>query len=146
MFLKARKIWVILTSRKQSHPKMPWFFINFRIPWFFHAWNFFQPSSMFSRACGNSVKWASSWQNQQDDLCAQRWLGSAWASAQSDPSLQCAHWVAEDPMFLYADSADRQGGCPGWSESLLGAKVIWLDLSWGGSNDSIWPKYCWLGG
>ena len=50
---RVRKIWVILTSRKQSHPKIPWFFINFHIPWFFHAWNFFQPFSMFSRACGN---------------------------------------------------------------------------------------------
>ena len=27
----------------------------------------------------------------------------------------------------------RLGGCPGWSESSLGAKVILLVLSWGGS-------------
>ena len=33
----------------------------------------------------NSSKWAVSWQNQQNDLCAQQW--SAWASAQSDQSL-----------------------------------------------------------
>ena len=33
----------------------PWFFINFQILWFFHAWIFFQPFSMFSRACGNHV-------------------------------------------------------------------------------------------
>ena len=45
MFLKTvervRKIWVLLTPRKQSHPKIPWFFFNFQISWFFHAWNFF---------------------------------------------------------------------------------------------------------
>ena len=34
--------------------------------------------------------WAASWQNQQNDLCAQRRLRSAWASAQSDQSLRCA--------------------------------------------------------
>ena len=29
------------------------------------------------------------WQNQQNDLCAQQRLRSAWASAESDPSLGC---------------------------------------------------------
>ena len=33
--------------------------------------------------------WATSWQNQQTDLCTQRRLRSAWASAQSDQSLRC---------------------------------------------------------
>ena len=33
--------------------------------------------------------WANSWQNQQNDFCAQRRLRSAWASAQSDQSLRC---------------------------------------------------------
>ena len=32
-------------------------------------------------------KWATSWQNQQNDLCAQQGLRSAWASTQSDQSL-----------------------------------------------------------
>ena len=32
-----------------------------------------------------------SWQNQQNDLCTQRRLRSAWASAQSDQSLRCLH-------------------------------------------------------
>ena len=31
---------------------------------------------------------------------------SAWASAQSDQSLLCAHWIAKDPSFLHADSED----------------------------------------
>ena len=30
--------------------------------------------------------WATAWQNQQNDLCTQRRLRSAWASAQSDQS------------------------------------------------------------
>ena len=35
----------------------------------------------------------------------------------------------------------RLGGCPGWSESSLGAQIILLVLSWGGSNEiSILPK------
>ena len=33
--------------------------------------------------------WAASWQNQQNGMCAQRRLRSAWASAQSDQSLCC---------------------------------------------------------
>ena len=36
-------------------------------------------------------KWACAWQNQQIDLCAQRKLRSAWASAQSDQSLRYPH-------------------------------------------------------
>ena len=73
--------------------------------------------------------WATSWQNQQNDLCAQWNLRSAWASAQSDQSLRCPHaetlsyplctqrrlwsesslcaeWVAKDPSFLHAHSED----------------------------------------
>ena len=34
--------------------------------------------------------WAATWQNQHNDICAQRRLRSAWASAQSDQSLHCA--------------------------------------------------------
>ena len=43
-------------------------------------------------------KWAALWQNQNNGMCAQRRLRSAWASAQSD-----------------------QSGCPGWSETSLSA-------------------------
>ena len=35
--------------------------------------------------------WAASWQNQQNGMCAQRGLRSAWVSAQSDQSLHCPH-------------------------------------------------------
>ena len=34
--------------------------------------------------------WAATWQNQQNGMCAQRRLRSAWLSAQSDKSLRCA--------------------------------------------------------
>ena len=61
---------------------------------------------------------------------AQWRLRSARASAQSDQSSVCAQWVAKDPRFLHADSEDsdqiliRLGGCPGWSESLLGTQSL----------------------
>ena len=35
--------------------------------------------------------WAATWQNQQNYLCAQRRLRSAWASAQFDQSLRCPY-------------------------------------------------------
>ena len=54
------------------------------------------------------TKWAASWQNQQNGMCAQRRLRSAWASAQSD---QSSLW-----------RLIRLGGCPGWSESSLGTQ------------------------
>ena len=40
---------------------------------------------------------------------------------------KCAQWVAKDPGFLHADSKD-------WSESMLGAQIFLLVLSWGGSD------------
>ena len=66
--------------------------------------------------------------------CALRRLRSAWASAQSDQSLRCPHaW--RNIGRLRSDRPDavntliRQAGCPGWSESSLGAHVILLVLS-----------------
>ena len=70
---------------------------------------------------------------QQNDLCNQRRLRSAWVSVQYDQeSSLCAWWEAKDPMFLYADCEDLSG-CPGWSESLMGAHAILLVLSYCGS-------------
>ena len=65
---------------------------------------------------------AASWQNLQNDLCTQRRLRSAWAFAQSDQSSQCAQWVAEDPMFLHADSedSDQTGQMPRLIGALAG--------------------------
>ena len=58
-------------------------------------------------------------------LCAQRRLRSAWASAQSDQSLRCPHEESLDPYLpikCTAKTLIRLGGCPGWSESSLGAQ------------------------
>ena len=69
-------------------------------------------------------------------LCAQQRLGSAWASTQSDQSLCCVlNGSLRTRAFFMRTSKTliRLGGCPGWSESLLGAHAILLVLSWGGS-------------
>ena len=57
-------------------------------------------------------------------LCAQRRLRSAWASAQSDQSLRCMlnGKLRTQAFFMRtAKTLIRLGGCPGWSESSLGA-------------------------
>ena len=41
--------------------------------------------------------WATSCQNQQNGMCAQQRLRSAWASAQSDQSPRCLHEGSLDP-------------------------------------------------
>ena len=68
-------------------------------------------------------------------VCAQRRLRSAWASAQSDQSLRCPH---EESLGLSYPLSTQQrltrlGGCPGWSETLLGSQSLWLVLSCCGS-------------
>ena len=68
----------------------------------------FVPNGLSAPARGYIYNWAASWQNQQNGMCAQRKLWSAWTSAQSDQSLRChgGQWVAKDPSFLHADSED----------------------------------------
>ena len=71
--------------------------------------------------------WASARQNQENDMCAQRRLISALASAQSDQSLCCPHEKSLGPKLpveCTAKTLIRLGGCPGWSESSLGAHAI----------------------
>ena len=67
--------------------------------------------------------------NKQNGMCVQRRLRSAWASAQSDQSFRCPHEEKLDP-YLPIERASKTmitlGGCPGWSESSLGAKIILL--------------------
>ena len=63
------------------------------------------------------LNWTAAWQNQQNDLCAQRRLRSALASAQSDQSSQSAwrnlgslatYWVhCEDSVDAQADLSLR---------------------------------------
>ena len=75
--------------------------------------------------------------------CAPNEDWTAWASAQSDQSSLCAHWVAKDPRFLHADSQTliRLGRSirPVWSESSLGAQIILLVLSCYGSYEPAYP-------
>ena len=52
-------------------------------------------------------KWAATWQNQQSDCAA------------SEDSDQTTYWV-------YSETLIRLGGCPGWSESSLGAQSLCL--------------------
>ena len=75
-------------------------------------------------------------------LCAHWRLRSAWASAQSDQSLdlslRCAlsGKLRSQAFFMRTvKTLIRLGGCPGWSESSLGAHAILFVLSWGGSYD-----------
>ena len=87
--------------------------------------------------CGDQ-KWAVSWQNQQNGMCVKQRLRSAWASIQSDQSLRCPHEESLGPYLPIEHTAKTLislGGCPGWSESSLGAQTIWLVLSWDGSRE-----------
>ena len=79
-------------------------------------------------------------------LCAQRRLRSAWAFAQSDQSLRCAHWVAKDPSFLHADSedSDQTGRMPRliWVSAGLTLTLLVLSRAAHINRDSIprWNK------
>ena len=74
-----------------------------------------------------NCKWACAWQNQQNDLCAQRKPRSVGSSAQSDQSLGCPH--EESLGLLVTDKApsedsDQTGWMQGWFESSLGAQTL----------------------
>ena len=67
-------------------------------------------------------------------LCTQRRLGSAWASAQSDQSLRCTHWVLSCPLSaqrrLWSDWADAQADLSlRWAHThFVGVVMSWLIL------------------
>ena len=81
-------------------------------------------------------KLGAAWQNQQNDLCAQRRLRSAWASAQSDQSLCCPHEETLGPQLPIGRTAktDQTGQMPRRIWVLVGAHVILLVLPYGSSN------------
>ena len=105
------------------------------------------------------IIWAASWQNQQNDLCAQQRLRSAWASAQSDQSLRCPHEESLGSLathWAHHEDSDQTGKIPRLIWVFAGCTVILLVLSWGGSffkvsltaqiidEDSPWRTYpCW---
>ena len=75
--------------------------------------------------------WTEHWNKSRDItkptnwVCAQRRLRSAWASAQSEQSLRCPHEESLGPALHIERTAKtliRPDGCPGWSESSLGAQ------------------------
>ena len=87
--------------------------------------------------------WATAWQNQQNNLCAQQRLKSAWASAQSDQSLLSA-WRNLGflvTQWAHSEDSDQTGRRLIWSESSLGVHVILLVLSWCGSIYFDWISY-----
>ena len=75
------------------------------------------------------LKWAASWQNQQNGLCTQQRLRSAWASTQSDQSLLCAQWVAKDPTFLCEHSEDWSD----WADAQADPSLRWAHM-----------PFCWF--
>ena len=86
-------------------------------------------------------------------VCAQRRLGSAWASTQSDQSLLCTKWVANDPRFLHTGSEDSEqtGQMPRLIWVFAGRTLTSLVLSCHGSNklccrffklEQIWASSC----
>ena len=98
------------------------------------------------------IIWATSWQNQQNGMCAQWRLRSAWASVQSDQTLgwrMMKAWALSYPWSAQ-QRLIRLGWCSGWSESLLGAHATLLVLSLSGSflsrgqnngtKEKIWVK------
>ena len=66
--------------------------------------------------------WVAAWQNQQNDLCTQQRLRSAWASESS----LCTHWVAKDPRFLHADSENWSD----WEDAQADLSLRWGHRSW----------------
>ena len=69
----------------------------------------------------SNTKWDASWQNQQNDLCAQRRLRSAWASVQSGQSRLCAQWATKESSFLHVDSQDWSD----WANAQAALSLCW---------------------
>ena len=89
------------------------------------------PMSMCSPPARNGT--AASVNIPSGDMCVQRRLRSACASAQSDQSLCCPHEETLHPWLIKMRPVKiliRLRECAGWSESLLGAipKLLILTL------------------
>ena len=83
----------------------------------------------------NNSNWAASWQNQQNGMCAQQRLRSAWASAQSDQNL-CA-WRKPRSLathWAHSKDFDQTGWMPRPIRVFAGRTVILLVLLWGTSH------------
>ena len=83
-------------------------------------------------------------------VCALPRLTAVWASVQSDQSLCCPHEESLDPYLpikCAAKTLIRLGGCPGWSESSLGAQSLcWFchvaaHIAPGHGHTTTWYKF-----
>ena len=88
--------------------------LSYEVPWV-KEWKEVKKGTSIDEAGKWILKWATSWQNQQNVMCAQQRLRSAWASAQSDESLRCPHeeaWVLSYQLSiqrrLWTDWPDAQ--------------------------------------
>ena len=61
--------------------------------------------------------------------CAPSEDRTAWASTQSDQSLLCTQWVAQDPSFLHVDSKDWSD----WSDAQADLSLRWAHM-----------PFCWF--
>ena len=75
--------------------------------------------------------WATAWQNQQNGMCAQQRLGSAWASTQSDQSSLSAWSLARH--WAHSEVSNQTGRMPrliwafvGRTCHFVGFVVRWL--------------------
>ena len=76
--------------------------------------------------------WALSREKQQNDLCTQWRLRSAWASAQSDQSLRCPHKETLGPWLPIQRKAKTM--------IRLGTQLILLVFLWDGSFENA--RFC----
>ena len=107
---------------------------------------FLNPNFLFFKYMYVKHIWATSWQNQQNDMCI-RPVWSVFAVCLKKALVHSYPLCAQRRLI-------RLGGCPGWSESSLGTHTILLVLSGGGSfveqvtlkvicglwSDSNWTK------
>ena len=82
--------------------------------------------------------WATTWQNQQSGMCAQRRLGSAWAAAevQADLSLRCPYkrkLGSLETHWAHSKDSDQTGRMPRLIWVFVGRTLILLVLSCPGS-------------
>ena len=75
--------------------------------------------------------WTTSWHHQQNGMCTQRRLRSAWAFVQSDQSLPCPHEEGLVPYWPTECTAKTQINLPRLIWVFTGHTSILLVLSWG---------------
>ena len=80
-------------------------------------------------------KWATSWQNQQNDCAPSEDSDQPGHAPSWSESLQCAQWVAKYPSFLQTDSKDSDQT---WAD----AQADLVCLCWGLTSQSTIFQSC----